>query len=353
MRRLYTKTNVYYYVPTILDPGTYYAELDGQGNESSRYLLYIEALSKTGEVPYDPYEPDNTPDQAKTIRYCSDCFSDTDAFRKGQSRLIFPTDDVDWVKFTLSNTANIRLSTYPPHRPHWQLIYYYDTRLWLYDSNLNQIAFNDDRGGDYSRCSFIESKLPPGTYYAKVDEDGNDREIFYQLLLQATQEQDQYEPDNTPDQAGPIQLGSEQEHSIIPRDDVDWVKFTVAEPSDIVLETSGFAGDTRLWLYDGNLKPIAFNDDIVVGRNLSSRITRRGLAPGTYYAKVDEYWNDEETHLNEHEIDRYRLSLKEMQETDYEPDGDVDGSDLYHLIIGNLTLTIEEFAMNYGEIYYP
>jgi hypothetical protein len=38
---------------------------------------------------------------------------------------------------------------------------------------------------------------------------------------------------------------------------------------------------------------------------------------------------------------------------DYELDGDVDGSDLYHLIIGNLTLTIEEFAMNYGEINCP
>jgi hypothetical protein len=38
---------------------------------------------------------------------------------------------------------------------------------------------------------------------------------------------------------------------------------------------------------------------------------------------------------------------------DYEPDGDVDGSDHYHLIIGNLTLTIEEFAMNYGKINCP
>jgi parallel beta-helix repeat protein len=34
---------------------------------------------------------------------------------------------------------------------------------------------------------------------------------------------------------------------------------------------------------------------------------------------------------------------------DYEPDGDVDGSDLYNLIIGNLTVTIEEFAMNFGK----
>jgi hypothetical protein len=291
------------YVKTRLVPGTYYAKLDGDG-EISRYLLTMEARATLTE---DPYEPDNTPDQAKTIRYRTDY---TDAIVTAQRHSIVPTDDVDWVKFTLANTADIRLKTHPSDSV-WDA--HMDTRLWLFDSNMTQIAFNNDDAGQFAQIK--RSGLPPGTYYAKVDEYRNNKEGVYRLFLQATQEEDKYEPDNTPDQAKTIQYGSAQTHSIIPKHDVDWVKFTLAEPSDIVLETSGSAGDTRLWLYDGNLKPIDFNDDIYVGHNLFSKIFRRGLAPGTYYAKVDEYWNDRvNEHLIEHEIDRYRLSLNAMQE---------------------------------------
>jgi len=126
-------------------------------------------------------------------------------------------------------------------------------------------------------------------------------------------EKDRYEPDNTPDQARPIQLGSEQEHSIDPANDADWVKFTIAEPSDIVLETSGSAGNTRMWLYDSNMTEIAFNDDIEIGNNLFSRISLNGLYPGTYYAKVDGYGNN-------HVIDNYLISFQGTQEQDhYEP----------------------------------
>ena len=81
-------------------------------------------------------------------------------------------------------------------------------------------------------------------------------------------------------------------HDIIPVDDLDWVKFTLAEHSVVTLETSGLSGDTRLWLYDNSdlLNPIDFDDD--GGANYFSRIYTL-LPPGTYYVKVDEYDNND------------------------------------------------------------
>ena len=35
---------------------------------------------------------------------------------------------------------------------------------------------------------------------------------------------------------------------------------------------------------------------------------------------------------------------------DCEPDGDVDGSDLYQYTVGNLTVSIDEFVINFGKI---
>lgn len=110
---------------------------------------------------------------------------------------------------------------------------------------------------------------------------------------------DAYEPDNTYTQANVIQNGISQTHSIVPATDVDWVKFSLVETSDVILETVGVSGDTRMWLYDNSLNQIAYDDD--GGINLFSKITESSLAAGTYYVKVDSY-------LNAAEITSYTLS---------------------------------------------
>ena len=62
-----------------------------------------------------------------------------------------------------------------------------DTRMWLYDSNLNQLEYNDD--GGRGLLSLIDrpcgrDMLPPGTYYVKIDEYGNNRQIpSYDITL--------------------------------------------------------------------------------------------------------------------------------------------------------------------------
>ena len=65
--------------------------------------------------------------------------------------------------------------------------------------------------------------------------------------------QDQYEPDNSVTQYeySHIAYGETQTRSIVPANDVDIVRFSLAQPSNITIETNGtYPDDTRLWLLD-------------------------------------------------------------------------------------------------------
>jgi immune inhibitor A len=106
---------------------------------------------------------------------------------------------------------------------------------------------------------------------------------------------DAFEPDDDSASANPITSGIPQTHNIYPVGDEDWVTFTVTKESEIVLETSGPSGDTRMWLYDASLTQLEFDDDD--GGVLFSKIDRvcdlDPLAAGTYYAKIDEFGDND------------------------------------------------------------
>ncbi len=107
-------------------------------------------------------------------------------------------------------------------------------------------------------------------------------------------QQDTYEPDNSSAQAKPISTTA-QTHSISPVGDEDWVTFTLSQPSDLLLETSGSGTyDTVLYLYNGSSQQIDLDDDS--GTGAYSLIDRAcgvdELAAGTYYARVIDYNND-------------------------------------------------------------
>jgi len=125
----------------------------------------------------------------------------------------------------------------------------------------------------------------------------NPRRVF--LPVVSSRQGDAYEPDNDHSQARVIASGQPQVRSIVPVGDVDWVRFTLSSRSAIILETSGPNpgpdNDTFLRLYDASINLIDFNDDIDWPRNAYSRIQRtcsNALDAGTYYARVNEYGND-------------------------------------------------------------
>jgi C1A family cysteine protease len=130
------------------------------------YTSYIVYGTQTG----DSYEPDNSAGEASTI-----------GDGETQTHSIVPAGDEDWVTFSLTSESAVTLETSGSSG---------DTRMWLYDSTLNQIEYDDDDGdGLFSRidreCSV--DALPPGTYYAKVDEFGDDDSISsYDLSFDAT-----------------------------------------------------------------------------------------------------------------------------------------------------------------------
>jgi hypothetical protein len=106
-----------------------------------------------------------------------------------------------------------------------------------------------------------------------------------------------YEPDNSSGQARLITSGIPQTRSIVPKTDVDWIKFQLPVTSGVLLETSGtLFADTRISLFDGNLAPIEYNDDD--GVDFFSFIDRLcdhdPLPAGTYFVKMEEFSNDAE-----------------------------------------------------------
>lgn len=112
----------------------------------------------------DSYEVDDTWSQAKWL------YSGTP-----QTHDIVPVTDIDWAKFSLSGLSGVVLQTAGSSG---------DTRMWLYNSSLSQIDYDDDSGiGTFSK---IETCLPAGTYYVKVDEYGNNAKISNYSLSIAT-----------------------------------------------------------------------------------------------------------------------------------------------------------------------
>jgi len=97
---------------------------------------------------------------------------------------------------------------------------------------------------------------------------------------------DQYEPDNTFGEATVFEIGTNQTHSISAGDE-DYILFTLDGSYDVIIETTGGSGDTKLWLYTENYTELAYDDD---GADISlfSRISMP-LDAGNYYAKATGY----------------------------------------------------------------
>jgi hypothetical protein len=266
-----------------LPPGTYYIRIEEYGNNGTidGYTLFLDTTPVA--ITGDAYEPDNTPADAKVI---------TDG--ETQNRSIHLSGNEDWARFTLAGPSDVVLRTGPRSG-----FVGGDTVMWLYgpNSSATQVAYNDDASGVWSQIT--AASLPPGTYYVRIQEYGNNGTIDgYTLFLDATAvviTGDTYEPDNTSADSKLISDGETQNRSIHLPGNVDWARFTLGGPSDVLLRTgprTGFSGgDTVMWLYGPNsaATQVAYNDDT---SGAWSQITAANLPAGTYYVRVEEYGNN-------------------------------------------------------------
>ena len=107
----------------------------------------------------------------------------------------------------------------------------------------------------------------------------------------ATESGDSYENDNTCSNAKVISTdGTPQQHTINPKGDVDWIKFSAENGYKYTIETFDLEGecDTVIALYrDCNSSRISQDDDGGVGR--ASKIVWSCTSSGTYYVKMRDY----------------------------------------------------------------
>ena len=233
-----------------------------------------------------------------------DCYEDDDVYIDAnpitsgvpQDHRIDPLNDVDWVRFTLTETSAVTLETTGAPGG--------DTYLRLYESNgTTQITANDDKNfgtGDYYSLINIpcDSTVPPtltaGTYYVKVEDVWDDPQTGdYQLAFDATScsAGDAYEDDDSFIQANEIGDGETQDHSILPAGDEDFVWFDLAAAFNSISLNTGGSGDTQLYLYDSTFTQIDYDDDGLGALSLIEHSCRPGdaLPAGSYFAKVTEF----------------------------------------------------------------
>lgn len=141
---------------------SYRIAVDGFGGASGSIALQLNASLD------DQYESDNTADLATVIGVNGSI----------QTHTIGTAADVDWMTFTLTETAPVVIET--------RGVSGGDTRMWLYgpDSTTTQLAYDDNGGiGSYSRI--VSAGLESGTYHLKVDDNGNNS-IIPQYTLSVT-----------------------------------------------------------------------------------------------------------------------------------------------------------------------
>lgn len=225
----------------------------------------------------DAFEPDNDATFASRITIHHD-----------QTRSIYPAGDEDWATFTLTKTSGVVIETRGPAG---------DTELWLYNSQLGQIAYDDNGGDDgFSRIDIAcgDEALTAGTYYIRVRQKDNTAtipEYTLRLVNRACDgtDADAYEPDNEMAEATPLTAGVQQTHNINPVGDTDWFRFTLTEPSSVIvnIDSGENFGDRahHATLYTG--------DRTILGSSLGTRLSSFSrpcgptlLLPGDYYVWV-------------------------------------------------------------------
>jgi len=245
-------------------------------------LSCIKGEALIGEKPVITYQP----------MAIADSYEDDDSFETAKNitlntaedRSIYPIADPDFIRFELDSFYKVKIKIENATG---------DTRIWLYDFDRNQLAFDDNNGPTDLNSTISFWSLRPGFYYIKVEESGNDAEIdSYSIIVTATLIRDEYESDDSPASAIELVANSTYIRSINPADDMEYFTFTIFSTYDVILETSGSpSGDTVMGVcYDASdylNTVIDENDD--GGKWGYSKLVFNDLAPGTYYVLIWSY----------------------------------------------------------------
>ncbi len=246
------------------------------------FLLTPSLISPTATtgpmVGADPYEPDDSIAQAKSIT----------ADGTLQTHNLHVEGDRDYVSFIAEAGTGYSIETL-------NLGSDIDTIIYLYDSQENELALDDDSGEETWDSRILWIAPSSGTYYVMIRDLGEDSagaDVTYSLRVKAEGviEGDRYEPDDSIAQAKPIDPnGTHQTHSFHTSTDVDYISFSAEPGIGYTIETGNLQGgcDTTIYLYDEEGEELEYDDD--AGEVYASRIVWNAPVTATYYVRVEEF----------------------------------------------------------------
>jgi hypothetical protein len=225
-------------------------------------------------VPPDEWEPDDTPQEASTIEVGG-----------VQTHNLHAAGDEDWLYFEAEAGTSYVVETSNLGRE-------IDTVISLYDVAGNQLACDDDGGEEFGSSRLFWVAGEGGRLYVQVrgyadTEKGPRTQYDISVRLAEGFRTDEYEPDDSPALAKPIEMGETQRHNRHVSGDEDWVSFQAEAGTTYVVETSslGERADTVVYLYDQSGNQLALDDD---GGDEARASRLRWTAPssGLFFVKV-------------------------------------------------------------------
>lgn len=251
--------------------GLYYARIINETPQSGPFTAYSLTLtSQTGVT--DPYEPNNE---------CTNA-GDIPADGTKQTHLFQDPADVDWVKFTVRAGQSFALVTEELGQGINPLISLFTSCSQARGAAPAAVAQAPLR---------VEASAPEDqVYFARiVNQDPNrfGADASYTIsVLAADCAGDEYEENDSFNQAKELLLDTPQRHNTCPPGDRDWAKMALSADTIYVIETTdlGPEGDTVLTLYNDQGQPLASNDDY--GYVNASRIVFEPSVSGTYYVEA-------------------------------------------------------------------
>ena len=236
-------------------------------------------LAATPQEPFVPDEwaPDDTPADASAIEIGA-----------VQRHDLHVEGDRDWVFFQAEAGRAYVIETS-------NLGHEMDTVVYLFDEEGNELASDDDGGDEFlaSRLwwvagedaglwvmirGFAETEAGPGTSYDVTVRRAEGFEI------------DPYEPDDSPAQASPIEVGETQSHNRHVAGDEDWLFFEVQQGITYTVQTLnlGEQADTVIYLYDEGGAELVFDDDGGY-EPWASRLEWMAQGGGILYVKIVDW----------------------------------------------------------------
>ena len=221
-------------------------EVEAEGTEYDIWVSESEPLV----FEADEYEPDNTLEQANQL-----------TLDVPQTHNVHLEGDPDWLLLQVEKGSTYVLETL-------DLGAGIDTIIYLYDEGGDELVHNDDSGEDGVGSRIIWTADSTGVLYVMVrdywdDTVAEDMEYTISFTESEPSEADDYEPDDSQDQASEIEVGSYQTHNLHVTEDHDWVCFQATAGTVYLVETLNLEEriDTHISLYDSDGEQLAEDDD--------------------------------------------------------------------------------------------